>query len=135
MSCEVGMVLLRLCTLCLPTGAVACVLTRLQVTFNVSDPSFKLDDLLKLELHKFEEEVCAHACIPVSALCVCVHMCVLCVLRLLHPPELSDPQLDAHCTSVANCTLTPPCARVCARVRRWVRLWTAPRRRRRWSRR
>jgi hypothetical protein len=28
-----------------------------QVTFNVNDPSFKLDDLLKLELHKFEEEV------------------------------------------------------------------------------
>jgi dynein heavy chain len=27
------------------------------VSFNVNDPSFKLDDLLKLELHKFEEEV------------------------------------------------------------------------------
>ena len=31
-----------------------------------SDPSFKLDDLLKLELHKFEEEVCV---------CVCMYMC------------------------------------------------------------
>jgi dynein heavy chain len=28
-----------------------------QVSFNVKDPSFKLDDLLALELHKFEEEV------------------------------------------------------------------------------
>lgn len=29
----------------------------LQVTINVSDPSFKLDDLLALQLHKYEEEV------------------------------------------------------------------------------
>lgn len=28
-----------------------------KVHFNVNDPAFKLDDLLKLELHKFEEEV------------------------------------------------------------------------------
>ncbi len=28
-----------------------------QVSFDVKDPSFKLDDLLALELHKFEEEV------------------------------------------------------------------------------
>lgn len=28
-----------------------------KVSFDVNDPSFKLDDLLKLELHKFEEEV------------------------------------------------------------------------------
>ena len=28
-----------------------------QVNFDVKDPSFKLDDLLKLELHKFEDEV------------------------------------------------------------------------------
>jgi hypothetical protein len=27
------------------------------VNFDVKDPSFKLDDLLKLELHKFEDEV------------------------------------------------------------------------------
>ncbi len=27
------------------------------MTFDVNDPSFKLEDLLKLELHKFEEEV------------------------------------------------------------------------------
>lgn len=27
------------------------------MTFNVKDPNFKLDDLLALELHKFEEEV------------------------------------------------------------------------------
>jgi hypothetical protein len=27
------------------------------VTFDVTDPSFRLDDLLALELHKFEEEV------------------------------------------------------------------------------
>jgi hypothetical protein len=25
-----------------------------QVTFNIQDPTFKLDDLLKLQLHKFE---------------------------------------------------------------------------------
>ena len=29
----------------------------IQVNFDVKDPSFKLDDLLKLELHKFEDEV------------------------------------------------------------------------------
>lgn len=29
----------------------------LQVSFNVEDPAFKLDDLLALELHKYEEEV------------------------------------------------------------------------------
>lgn len=29
----------------------------LQVTFTVSDPAFKLDDLLALQLHKFEDEV------------------------------------------------------------------------------
>jgi dynein heavy chain len=29
----------------------------LQVSFDVSDPGFRLDDLLALELHKFEEEV------------------------------------------------------------------------------
>lgn len=28
-----------------------------QVTFDVNNPEFKLDDLLALELHKFEEEV------------------------------------------------------------------------------
>lgn len=28
-----------------------------QVHFNVSDPAFQLDDLLALQLHKFEEEV------------------------------------------------------------------------------
>lgn len=28
-----------------------------QVKFNVTDPRFRLDDLLALELHKFEEEV------------------------------------------------------------------------------
>lgn len=28
-----------------------------KVKFDVNDPSFKLDDLLKLELHKFEDEV------------------------------------------------------------------------------
>jgi dynein heavy chain len=27
------------------------------VTFNVADPAFKLDDLLTLQLHKFEEDV------------------------------------------------------------------------------
>lgn len=29
----------------------------LQVAFDIRNPSFKLDDLLALELHKFEEEV------------------------------------------------------------------------------
>eukprot|EP00798_Chlamydomonas_sp_ICE-L_P023007 gene23007-30199_t len=33
------------------------LMTATAVSFDVNDPSFKLDDLLKLELHKFEEEV------------------------------------------------------------------------------
>lgn len=33
------------------------LMTATKVSFDVKDPSFKLDDLLKLELHKFEEEV------------------------------------------------------------------------------
>jgi hypothetical protein len=34
-----------------------CCAAPTQVTFDVNNPAFKLDDLLALELHKFEEEV------------------------------------------------------------------------------
>lgn len=39
------------------TGLLTLTPIHAQVNFNVNDPAFKLDDLLKLELHKFEEEV------------------------------------------------------------------------------
>ncbi len=41
----------------MPDAALQYLALPLQVNFDVKDPSFKLDDLLKLELHKFEEEV------------------------------------------------------------------------------
>ena len=64
----------------------AVLLCTCQVTFNVNDPSFKLDDLLKLELHKFEEEVRTPRAWQLLQLPACSHVPLL--RRLGRPLQL-----------------------------------------------
>lgn len=76
------------------------LMTTTKVHFNVNDPAFKLDDLLKLELHKFEEEVRKAAGAREGMDCV--------------PCSLSDQHLPVHVVGCLLAVRTWPAATVSA---------------------